>query len=239
MQYNSILTISASWQCICLNDRLAGHRDRKDERATNISRLLIIVEYQLTTEHIPFENFHIFLSDPFFKPLPFSNIQSFLILSFSNVPQIDRQSWPEGITDAANGIKFALSIHPSYCGDVCQVNVDVGRSNGLPRNVYQISTLKQLCKNGYCLWYLSLLDQCPVTHICTSKLDHHWFRKWLVFSSTPGHYLKQCSNSVNWTLGKKIHWKSYQNWTTVIQENEFENVACKTAAILSWNTTAK
>ena len=30
---------------------------------------------------------------------------------------------------------------------------------------------------------------------------HYWFRWWLVAWSAPSHYLNQCWNTVNWTLG--------------------------------------
>ena len=50
--------------------------------------------------------------------------------------------------------------------------------------------------------------------------------------SAPSHYLNQCWNIVNWTLGNKIQWNLIQNLYIFIQENAFENV-WKTVAILS------
>ena len=49
----------------------------------------------------------------------------------------------------------------------------------------------------------------------------------------PSHYLKQCWNIVNWTLGNKLHWNLNRNLNIVIQENAFENVVWKMATILS------
>ena len=36
-----------------------------------------------------------------------------------------------------------------------------------------------------------------VMHICISRLDHHWFRQWLVAWSAPSHYLHQCWNNID------------------------------------------
>ena len=49
----------------------------------------------------------------------------------------------------------------------------------------------------------------------------------------PSHYLNQCWNIVNWTLGNKIQWNLNRNSYIFIQENTFENVVWKMAAILS------
>ena len=53
------------------------------------------------------------------------------------------------------------------------------------------------------------------------------------------HYLNQCSNIVNWTLGKKLQWDLNQNLNILIQENGLENVVWKMAAILSWPQCVK
>ena len=34
--------------------------------------------------------------------------------------------------------------------------------------------------------------------------SRHWFRQWLVARSAPSHYLNQCWDIINWTLGKKL-----------------------------------
>ena len=62
--------------------------------------------------------------------------------------------------------------------------------------------------------------------------NHHWFRRWLVACSAPSHYLNKCWNVVNWTLKDKLHWNFNLNPLILIQENVFENVVLKTAAIL-------
>ena len=48
----------------------------------------------------------------------------------------------------------------------------------------------------------------------------------------PSHYLNQCWNIVNWTLGNKLQWNLNRNLNIFIEENAFENV-WKMAAILS------
>ena len=72
-----------------------------------------------------------------------------------------------------------------------------------------------------------------VTHICVVELGHHWFRWWLVACSASSHYLNQCWNIVNWTLGNKLQWNLNQNLHNFIQENVFENVVWEMSAILS------
>ena len=71
-----------------------------------------------------------------------------------------------------------------------------------------------------------------VTHICVSKLivigsDNGLSPGW------PRHYLNQCWNIVNWTLGNKLQWNFNRNYSSFIQENVFESAVCDTAAILS------
>ena len=56
-----------------------------------------------------------------------------------------------------------------------------------------------------------------------------WF---LVFSSTPSPYLNQWWHIFNWTLAK-LQWNFNRNSYIFIQENTFENVMWKLAAILS------
>ena len=73
-----------------------------------------------------------------------------------------------------------------------------------------------------------------VMHICIGKLtNHHWFRKWLVAWSVPSHYQNQCWNIDNWNLRNKLQWNLKWNSYIFIQENAFENVVWKMAAILS------
>ena len=51
--------------------------------------------------------------------------------------------------------------------------------------------------------------------------------------SVPSHYLNKCWNIVNSTLRNKLQWNINRNWCIFIQENAFENVVWKMAAILS------
>ena len=51
--------------------------------------------------------------------------------------------------------------------------------------------------------------------------------------STPSYYMTRCWNIVNYTFGNKFQWNFNQNLNSFIQENAFDNVICKIAAILS------
>ena len=55
----------------------------------------------------------------------------------------------------------------------------------------------------------------------------------------PSHYLKQCWNIVNWTLGNKLQWNFNRNLHIFIQENAFEIVVRNLAAILSRSQCVK
>ena len=57
------------------------------------------------------------------------------------------------------------------------------------------------CKDftGICLSHWS-----RVTRVCVGRLRHHWFKYWLAAWLAPSHYLNQCWNIVNWTLGNKL-----------------------------------
>ena len=71
-------------------------------------------------------------------------------------------------------------------------------------------------------------------HICVTNLGHHWFRWWLVAWSAPSHCLNQCCVIVNLTLGSKLGSKQsncIQNLNIFIQDNAFENILWKMAAI--------
>ena len=60
----------------------------------------------------------------------------------------------------------------------------------------------------------------------------HWFRWCLFASSAPSHYLNQCWNIVNWTIGNKLLWNLNWNLYIITEENPFENFIWKMAAIL-------
>ena len=72
-----------------------------------------------------------------------------------------------------------------------------------------------------------------VMHICVGNLGRHWFRWWLVTYAASSHYLNQCWNVVNWTLGNKRQWNFNRNTYIFIQENSFEDVVWKMVAISS------
>ena len=65
------------------------------------------------------------------------------------------------------------------------------------------------------------------------KTDHHWLRQWLVAWPAPSHYLNQWWSSVNWNLMNKLQWNINRNSYIFNQENAFEYVVWKMAAILS------
>ena len=77
-----------------------------------------------------------------------------------------------------------------------------------------------------------LTDWGPKTHICVSKISHHWFRLWILAWSTPSHHLNQYLYIVYLTHGIKFQWNLNVNWNLFIPENTFENVY-EIAAILS------
>ena len=71
-----------------------------------------------------------------------------------------------------------------------------------------------------------------------------WIRSALIqimacLRPAPSHYLNQCWNVVNSTLENKLQQNFNQNSYIFIQENAFENVSCKMAAILSWPQCVK
>ena len=82
------------------------------------------------------------------------------------------------------------------------------------------------------LWDLIHWGQ-RVTHTCVSKIDQHWLSQWLVASSAPNHYLNQCWFIVNWNLNNKPQLNSTRNSNIIIQEDAFQTVVRKLAAILS------
>ena len=76
-----------------------------------------------------------------------------------------------------------------------------------------------------------------VIHMCVSefRITHHWFRWWLVAWLVSSHYQNQCWNIVTChsNLRNKLQWNFERSSYIFIQENAFENVIWKTAAILS------
>ena len=74
---------------------------------------------------------------------------------------------------------------------------------------------------------LNVLTHLVVAHICVSEMGPHWFRKWLVVSSAPSHYLNQCWFIVDWTPGNKFQSNSSRNSIIFIQENASQIVVCQ------------
>ena len=71
--------------------------------------------------------------------------------------------------------------------------------------------------------------------ICISKLGHHWFWLW-VHNQAPSHYQNlwpKCGHIVNQILNNIFQCSLNQNTTILIQENDFNNVVCEMAVILS------
>ena len=81
------------------------------------------------------------------------------------------------------------------------------------------------------IWVVNSLR--PSDAYMRQQIYHHWFRYWLVAWTAQSHYLNQCLNIINCTLRNKRQWNLNQNWYIFIQENGFENVVWKMAAILS------
>ena len=61
----------------------------------------------------------------------------------------------------------------------------------------------------------------------------------IVTWSATSHYLNQCWNIVNWTPRNKLQWNFNRNSYIFIQENPFENVVWKMAAMLSRSQCVK
>ena len=83
----------------------------------------------------------------------------------------------------------------------------------------------------FVLWSV-LTHRSRKTHIYEIKLGHHWFIWCFVTCLTPNPYLKQCWPVANRTIKNKFQWYFNQNTAIFIQENLYENIVCKLAAIL-------
>ena len=62
---------------------------------------------------------------------------------------------------------------------------------------------------------------------------HNWFRQRLVAWSVPSHYLDQCWDIIDLTLGTNFGEILTEIKYISIQENAFENVVCEMAGISS------
>ena len=72
-----------------------------------------------------------------------------------------------------------------------------------------------------------------VTHICVSKPVNYPSLLQIMDCRLASHYLNQCWNIVNWTIGNKPQWNFSLNSGIFIEENAFQSVVCDVAAILS------
>ena len=105
-------------------------------------------------------------------------------------------------------------------------------TSGRRANLFQnYSSPKWIFWTNDNLQHFSLTYRGRETHICVSKLGHHWFRYALVTSSAPSHYMNQCWNIVNCTLGNIFQWHLNQNTTIFVTENAFENIVRKMSTI--------
>ena len=82
------------------------------------------------------------------------------------------------------------------------------------------------------LTFFFLITHWGLVMQCVGKLCHPWFRYWLVAYSAPNHHLNQCWCMFKTGPLKSFHLNFNQMSTVFIQENEFEDVVCKVAAIL-------
>ena len=75
-----------------------------------------------------------------------------------------------------------------------------------------------------------------MTHICVSKLGHHWFRYRLVAWRAPIHYMSHGLNIHSWTLGNKFQWHLNEKYH--FKEYTFGTAVWMMSAILprpQWN----
>ena len=75
-------------------------------------------------------------------------------------------------------------------------------------------------------WRIHCVSHCDrVTHICVSKLDHHWLIWWLSPVRSQA-IIGTNAGIVNWILG--IKYQLNLNQTIIfIQGHEFQNIVCK------------
>ena len=99
---------------------------------------------------------------------------------------------------------------------------------------HDTKTWRYQCITNHCLTHWG-----RAMYICVSELGHHWFRWWLVACLVPSHYLNQCWVIVIWTIRNEIQWDINRNSNIFMQENAFENVIWKMAAIKSWPQCVK
>ena len=88
--------------------------------------------------------------------------------------------------------------------------------------------------NIYIWWYMipCVKHRGRVMHVCVSKSNLYWFRLWSVVCSAPTHYLNQCFSLID-SLEQNFMVIYIEMQQFEQQVNEFENVVCKTDAIMS------
>ena len=144
-------------------------------------------------------------------------------IAWTNVDSVSHQ----GISSTSTAQHLNVSLGVSYKYQV-QVWRDIAVSQ--IKFAFHIGEilLSEICGAIICISHWG-----RVMHIWVGNTGHHMFRWWLVACSAPSHYLNQCWNMVNRTTGNNIQWNSNGNQYIFIQENAFENVVCKMAAISS------
>ena len=91
-------------------------------------------------------------------------------------------------------------------------------------NFAHVTTVELSCHKLIRSWFFKPLTHWAlVTYICICKLISIASDNGLSPGRSPRHYLKQCWNVVNWTLGNKLQWNLNRNLYIFIQENAFEN----------------
>ena len=95
--------------------------------------------------------------------------------------------------------------------------------------IYGVFNLQISCNAQFSneLQWLHLTHWGQVLHICAGRQPRTSLLQIIACRlSGPSHYLNQCWNIVNWTLGNKLQWSFNRNLNISIQENAFENVCC-------------
>ena len=95
---------------------------------------------------------------------------------------------------------------------------------------YDLRTL-YTCMNGPCLTHWGQVI--PGRWCIYAAVVHHWIRQWLVACSAPSHYLTNADILSTRPWGTYFNEISFEIRKVFIQENEFENVVCTMAAIVS------
>ena len=153
-------------------------------------------------------------------------------ISIFNVMSRNRERLSENIT---------LCLHKSACGAVVlpwvAQSASISRDSCIIIKIWDRIQYKGIGWSPWefpqimgSLWLRFLTHWVWMTHICIGNLIFIGSDNAL---SAPSHYLNQCWIIVNWTLANKLQWNFNRNSFIFIQENAFQNVVWKMAAILS------